>query len=661
MTNRRRELEMLLMTGFAAVPLYLTAAISPLVVLAFHLGLFGIALAVWQDRAFPSLSKIGRVAGALYLPFFFIDALALSDSLIRASIHLLFFIALYQSLDESTRHAAPQRLLVAFLMFLTSLATSTHPTIVIFVLAFALMMFMQLMRETHEMSVADLGVREAAEPVGRSALGFAVPAALVAAALFPLLPRVHNPFVRGMSRGMESSATGISDTIDFRENRSISSDPSAVARVWMPQDAIAMFTPLRLRASVYDEWDDGQWVAKLRRTGEGVREPDQQIAIARREGFARGARIRQRTRTGGRLLLPEGTYSVIGLEELTVFDAYQTAYHPTDIRGEPVKGELNFQVAMSRQASPLIARPAVIADYPIAPAVRQFALEIAGGEESVEGKARAIERHLSTRFRYLADPAELGRPVSVDEFLLEVRRGHCEYFAAGMVVLLASLDVPARIVGGFYGGELNPLIGSFVVRQSDAHAWVEVHDGQRWITFDPTPASLRPGTGARNLVRAYFDAARDAVVYFWDRYILTFGTDDQVSLIMRAFYALREMRSSVAAAVGNAASSARDNAWELLGAAALLGALAFILATRFRRRAGYERLLELLRERGIEIEASTSPGELLAIVESRRNDLMPHVRPVVWTYLQDRFSPSPAPSELRDAARRGLSEIENSA
>ena len=74
----------------------------------------------------------------------------------------------------------------------------------------------------------------------------------------------------------------------------------------------------------------------------------------------------------------------------------------------------------------------------------------------------------------------------VDDFLLRERRGHCEYFAAGMVALLTALNVPARIVGGFYGGKLNPLTGYFVIRHEDAHAWVEVFDGNGWRTFAVT-------------------------------------------------------------------------------------------------------------------------------------------------------------------------------
>ena len=59
-----------------------------------------------------------------------------------------------------------------------------------------------------------------------------------------------------------------------------------------------------------------------------------------------------------------------------------------------------------------------------------------------------------THFRYYMRPEQIGRTLTVDEFLLKDRRGHCEYFAAGMVALLSALGQPARVVGGFYGGRL---------------------------------------------------------------------------------------------------------------------------------------------------------------------------------------------------------------
>lgn len=91
-------------------------------------------------------------------------------------------------------------------------------------------------------------------------------------------------------------------------------------------------------------------------------------------------------------------------------------------------------------------------------------------------------------FTYTLRPPLLGRN-GIDEFLFLSRRGFCEHFAAAFVVLMRSAGIPARVVGGYQGGEYNPLDNYLVVRQSDAHAWAEVwQDELGWIRIDPTAA-----------------------------------------------------------------------------------------------------------------------------------------------------------------------------
>jgi transglutaminase-like putative cysteine protease len=98
----------------------------------------------------------------------------------------------------------------------------------------------------------------------------------------------------------------------------------------------------------------------------------------------------------------------------------------------------------------------------------------------------------------LAPPRYTGEPV--DEFLFGARRGFCEHYASAFVVLLRAAGIPARVVTGYQGGEVNPRGGYMIVRQSDAHAWAEaVIDGQ-WRRYDPTgavsPLRVERGIGA---------------------------------------------------------------------------------------------------------------------------------------------------------------------
>ena len=169
---------------------------------------------------------------------------------------------------------------------------------------------------------------------------------------------------------------------------------------------------------------------------------------------------------------------------------------------------------------------------PLDPRVAELAREVVGDATTPIQKARRIEAFLRTEFEYTLD---LGRvDTSIDpiaDFLLNTRRGHCEYFASAMVVLLRSVDVPSRLVNGFQMGELNAVNGTYTVRQSDAHSWVEVYfaGADRWMEFDPTPPSglnsYPTGIGAQ------FRQSLEAIHMMWIQYVVTLDSSEQLSMM----------------------------------------------------------------------------------------------------------------------------------
>jgi hypothetical protein len=118
--------------------------------------------------------------------------------------------------------------------------------------------------------------------------------------------------------------------------------------------------------------------------------------------------------------------------------------------------------------------------------------------------ARACRRCCASsdrRLRLHAAAAAAGRD-AVDEFLYGTRAGFCEHYAGAFVFLMRAAGVPARVVTGYQGGELNPIDGYLTVRQSDAHAWAEVWLPKRgWVRIDPT-AAVAPDRVRRSLARA---------------------------------------------------------------------------------------------------------------------------------------------------------------
>ncbi len=163
------------------------------------------------------------------------------------------------------------------------------------------------------------------------------------------------------------------------------------------------------------------------------------------------------------------------------------------------------------------------------------------GTEALTARARAMEH-------YLRDSGEFGYTLQmnitdsrldpVEDFLVNRKKGHCEYFASALALLLRSIDIPARMVNGFKGGDWNNLTQSMYVRQKHAHSWVEAYvgldrkDRPLWITLDATPVMDRDESVAQvGGVSSSFRPITDLIRYVWVFYILGYDSSRQNRLL----------------------------------------------------------------------------------------------------------------------------------
>lgn len=229
----------------------------------------------------------------------------------------------------------------------------------------------------------------------------------------------------------------------------------------------------------------------------------------------------------------------------------------------PITERLRYEMESStaftlqREESPVALRDWL--DLPVGynPATHQLAAQLRSRtDDSITLVNTVLAMFRDQEFRYTLEPPALGRH-SVDEFLFGTRAGFCEHFSSAFVFLMRALDVPARVVTGYQGGEINPVDGFMTVRQSDAHAWAEVWiAGRGWIRVDPTAAvapdriernlgsvlprrmldgliSFDGGQGglfaALNTLRAYRDATTNA----WNQWVLNYTPEKQKSFLQR--------------------------------------------------------------------------------------------------------------------------------
>jgi hypothetical protein len=162
------------------------------------------------------------------------------------------------------------------------------------------------------------------------------------------------------------------------------------------------------------------------------------------------------------------------------------------------------------------------------PRVEELARRITATADSNYARARAIESYLKDTFDYTLELPTTPVADPVSHFLFERRKGHCEYFASSMAVMLRTLGIPARVVNGFRGGSFNDLSGSYIVREKDAHSWVEAYFPEYgWVGFDPTPSSeAAPAAEGWSRLALYLDAARE----MWREWIVNYDFSHQVRL-----------------------------------------------------------------------------------------------------------------------------------
>lgn len=169
------------------------------------------------------------------------------------------------------------------------------------------------------------------------------------------------------------------------------------------------------------------------------------------------------------------------------------------------------------------------------PQVAALAQEVVGDATTVGEAVSRVEAHLRSRYGYTLDLKRDARYAPLEDFLFVQRRGHCEYFATAMVILLRTQGIAARNVNGFLGGVWNDYGGYIAVSQGDAHSWVEVwHESDHWETRDPTPSG---GGEARTV--GFFDRIAqytDALRLRWYKYIIEYDLAAQ----MGAFTAIRD-------------------------------------------------------------------------------------------------------------------------
>jgi transglutaminase-like putative cysteine protease len=490
--------------------------------------LAGAAVVIWPEtRPQPSRAVLNLIGVVILVLVFAAGGVRVGP--LRPLGHLLLLLTVVRVALTVDRRSFLKALPAIFVVWVIALTASTHVTVLLYFAASAVVWWWVGM-QVHLSGITENSRNQKLVVVRpRHAVGAALAAVLLAIPVFVAVPRLRSPWIAG--RGGMQSVTGFSSRVELSGVGTIQESQERALRVRSVEGEPIQQEWMRLRATAFDRVTVDSWAPRAAARRAELRDGLIWLFPSRaslEDTVELGIEL---SRPDEYLFLPEGT--------IAVRTTTPVRFDPAGglrLVGAP-EGQLHYGVWVARGERPRRTDPPNLGArrFRVHPEVRRLATEAAAGLSDVEDVARAIERHLQTNFSYsMKGMTHLGRdPVSW--FLVKSKAGHCEYFAGGMVVLLDTLGVQARMVGGYSGGMISMSGDEVVVRESNAHTWVEVWLGAErgWEVFDPTPAASVPGlSGVRATDRIRF--AWEWIQASWDRYVLTFGLGEQMSLLIAA-------------------------------------------------------------------------------------------------------------------------------
>jgi transglutaminase-like putative cysteine protease len=485
-------------------------------------------------------------------------------------------------------------------------------------------------------------------------------AAPVMAVLFVLFPRLPGP-LWALPGSTSSGATGLSDTMSPGDITDLGLSDEIAFRVEF-ESAVPRANDLYWRGPALASFNGRTWSMSGMRRGERV--------AATIEYLGEPTTYRVMLESTGRnwafaLDMPR---EWSGDSSLRMGSDYNLVYLPGTARGRRTEYRVSSHV--EHRARELLTANEIETFRALPPGSNPRARALAESwladrPSPTTIVERAMEYLRSQPFRYTLTPPPLGAH-PVDEFLFETREGFCEHYASALTFLLRAAGLPARVVLGYQGGELNALGGYYIVRQSDAHAWTEVWlADEGWVRVDgvaavaPERVALGIGRFAADGVGATTRVLRsgigrqaallwDAVNVRWQNWIVGYGPELQRALL--GSFGIAELRGTERYAV-------------LLGLAVaatvmLLAAFSAYHSLRRRRRAAideaarcFARFVRKLERLEVPARAPTEGPRAYAERAARAlPQFATRIRAIADLYVRARYEPDAGGAALAELA-----------
>jgi len=590
-----------------------------------------------------------------YLIFYPIDYYFLSRDFFAATAHGVCFLGVARILAARSNRDYLYTGALAFVALLGAAALSTQIRFLGWLTA-AIIFSLGALTSAEIRRGFQRNTRSATTPGRRAGVQLALLVAVAAcsivaltAGLFLLIPRTARAAAMLMPGGPR--LTGFTHSMDLGgvgDIGRIARDTRPVLHIRANSGTLP--PDLKWRGSALSEFDGRRWAEPAFRgvivPAQGTTMVADRLQRSRRDGERLVYRVDMASSDTGTLFIagvPEYIQLVVGMGEAArLARDTEDSFRALPAAGEPLEYEVSaengaplpYLLSNSERARNLRLPEAL--DHRIPELGRkwlQTADSESGGLSSDAARAARIEDRLHREFTYSLENSKGRDPLA--EFLFVTKRGYCEYFASAMAVLLRTQGIPARVVTGFQSGYYNDVSGAWVMRASDAHAWVEAWiEGRGWVTFDPTPPGAVAEANGRweyftQRMGMYLDAA-DTV---WQQWVVAYNPGQQIALAFSFRNKLRSMGRDENGFTWPSASAllAEIRPMRLLALLAAGAVLLFIIfgkrlrlgwnaggqMRRIRRgeattgdaAALYERMLRLMARRGFQKPAWFTPNE----------------------------------------------------
>jgi transglutaminase-like putative cysteine protease len=590
-------------------------------------------------------------ATLVYMGFYPLDYLFITRDFLRATVHLVFFVASVKVLTAARPRDYFFLKIIAFLELLAASIISSSLSFFVFLVIFVLSAIATFA------STEILKASEGRRLVTRVALGFGRRLAwltgysmaailLVTLALFFVLPRTARAALEHLLPPTQR-VSGFASEVTLGQVGEIRRQGSAVMHV---QFGDSQPVPgLKWRGAALSEFNGWKWF-NSNNGGSALRPERGLLKVASDDALRQPAkRFSYRVllhNTGSDWLFVAGSPEYLRVPWNTLVESpnggYRVPFAETDGFTYTVHAALRHTTIPPARLT-LEQRNFHLRLPPLDPRVLALSAELTKGLKTDFERATAIEHHLRAAYRYSLKPLDHEVDDPLAYFLLQSKQGHCEYFASAMAVLLRAAWIPSRVATGFQSGAFNPLSGWSVVRASDAHSWVEAWmPGEGWVTFDPTPPDPNAAPGAVSSKLALWS---DAIEMFWQEWVIGYDIDRQLTLAFQVEQSRRRINFDWLSQAWNRAAGLVRGLPQATSAHNLAAALALVfliplsiwlwprlrehlnaIAWRRRIRRGqahaedstlvYRRMLAALKKRGIEKSASQTPAEFAACLSS---------------------------------------------